>query len=125
MDVFVTILALSLRNLENCVLALRALWQMAFVAHDRRMFALEWILGCRVILHRERGRLKPIHCVACCALSSIALAKLPFVRLFVAVHALRKRYRRFEITVGMTSTTLDSLVFPKQRIFCFRVIKIL
>ena len=111
MNVNVAILALRLCNLENGVLALRAFRHVAFVASNRFVFALQGILCCCVILHRKRGRLKPIHRVARRALTPVAVTELPLVRILVAIHALSECNRCLEVASGVTSAALHGLMF--------------
>jgi hypothetical protein len=52
-----------------------------------------------------------------------ATPELPFVRIFVAVHALRKWDRRLKITMGMTVAAGNRGVFAEQWEFCLGVVK--
>jgi hypothetical protein len=91
-DVFVAILALRLRDLEYGVFVLQAFRQMTLVAGHRDVATLKWILGCGVILYRERGRPESVNGMTRGTLPAIGpRTELPLMRVLVAIHALCER----------------------------------
>lgn len=124
MNILVTVLALCLGDLEKSVFTLPTLRQVTLVASRRHVTAFEWIFcGC-MILDSEGRRFPAIHGMTGGAFSTIGTsAELTFVRIFVAIHALRKWNGRLEVAVGVAVAARDRFVFAKEGEFCFGVVK--
>jgi hypothetical protein len=125
-NVFVTVLALRLRDFEKGIFALRAFRHVAFVTSNRNVLAFEWIFRGGVIFDAEDRRLETIYRVTRSAfVTAGASPELTFVRIFVAVHALRKWHGRFEVSMGVAVAARNGGVFAQQGIFCLGVIETL
>ena len=76
------------------------------------MRALQRVSTGGVLLHRERRWLPAIHCVTGGTLAAIrALGELAFMRIGpVAIHALLKCERLFEVSVGMALRAIHAKV---------------
>jgi len=123
-NIFVTVLAFRARDFEYCVCTFRTLGHVALFASDGNMAAFQRIFCGRVIFDGERRRLETLDRVAGSTLSAIcASAELAFVRIFVAIRALREWHWSFEISVRVAIGASHRRVLAKQRIFCFGVIE--
>ena len=82
---------------------------MALRAFDFDVHFLQRVFRGGMLLHAEERGLPAVHCMAFRAFAFfLALGKLTAVRIgFVAVHALRKSERLFEIAADMASRTSD------------------
>jgi hypothetical protein len=98
---------------------------VALRATQRRMLALEWIAGCRMLLQPERGRLEAIQGMTCRAFSSpAAMGELTSMRIrMVTVGALLKRQRFCEVPMSVASDTLNLGMFPDQSKFRLGMVK--
>ena len=102
-NIFVAILAGSLGDLKDRVLALG---QMAHVAFDRCVLAIEWIGRIRVFLHAECGGFEPVHSMTRLTCSFVRQSKkLATVCVLMAIRAFCMRHCRLEISVRMTVGT--------------------
>jgi hypothetical protein len=125
-NVFVTVLALRLRDFEKGIFALQAFRHVAFVASDRNVLAFERIFRGRMIFDRKDGRLEAIYGMARSAFATVgASPELAFVCILVAVHAFCERHGRFEISMRVAVATGNGGVFAEQGIFCLGVIEAL
>lgn len=114
-----TVFTLCLRDLEYGVFTLRAFRQVTLVATNGQVATFEWIFCCCMILDREGGRFPAVDGMARGTFAAIGTtAELPFVRILVAVHALRKWDGRLKVPVGMTLAARNRGVFVEQREFC-------
>lgn len=100
--------------------------RMAFVTSDGRMFPLERIMRCRVLLNAKLRRLPACDRVA---LRTLSLARprleLPFVRIGgMAIRALGKGQRLLEIASGVAVAASNFQMHSQKRIFCFRVVEL-
>jgi hypothetical protein len=123
MGILVAIAAGSKLYFVNRVLAR---WDVALRALHLDVFALQWILGCVVLLHSEWGWLPPFHVVAFRALAfSWTGLKLALVRIrLVTVVAVRECELFLEVAVNVARHAGDLRVFARQGIFRFRMVKI-
>ena len=88
-----------------------AFGDVALLAFEFRVFALQRILRCGVSFQIELGRLPPVNVMAGSALAAVgALEELTVVGVLVAIRTLGERERLFEIAVGMARTAGHSLV---------------
>src|SRR5215469_17887741 len=108
----------------ECVLAL---WNMALIALDPRVTALERVLCRSMLLHGEKRRLPPLHLVAGGALAGIGtLGKLSVVRVLVAIGALGERDRLFKIAAaGVALFAIHFRVFALEGVLGLGVVEAL
>jgi hypothetical protein len=103
--------------LPLCDVTLRALYF--------RVFAFQRILRGSMRFQIELRRFPSIQIVTGGALARVGtFGKLAVMGILVAVGALREYERLFEISVGMTRTTGNSLMLADQRVLGFGVIEI-
>jgi len=100
--------------------------RVAFVAGDSRVFSLERIVRGCVFLHAKMRWLPALDGVA---LRALALARarleLALVRIGrVAIYALGKGQRLFEIASGVAVAAADFQVSPEERVLCFRMVEL-
>ena len=123
-NILVTVLTIRACDFVQRVFTLGTLGQMALVAGNRDMTAIQWIFCCRVIFDAKRRRLESIDRVAGRTFPAVhPRQELAFVRVLVAVRALCKRHGRLEVAARVAVGTFDGCVFAKQRIFRFSVIE--
>src|ERR1700674_1585384 len=102
-----------------------AFGDVALRAFEFGVFAFQRILRCGVSSQIELGRLPPANVMAGSALAAVgALEELTIVGVLVAIRALGKRQRLFEIATGVARAAVHSLVLAEQRVFGFGVIEI-
>ncbi len=107
-NVLVTLLTLCLRDLKNRLFTLRALRYMAFGASNRHMAAFERVFCCRMIFDSKGRRFESFYGMARRTFATVSTsAELAFVRILVAVHAFRKRHRRFKVPVRVAVAARD------------------
>lgn len=101
-------------DFEQGVLPFR---DMTLSAFQSGMPTLQRIGGRGVLFHREPGRLPPLHGVAGSALPTTdTLRELPLVWIgLVAVHALGKYQRLFEVAIGVALRAIYRRVLSFQR----------
>ncbi len=100
MNVFVTVLTLCLRDFKQGILALRPFRNVALFANYFRVMAFERVFCCRVIFDGKCRGFEAVNGVARRTFTAAGSPeKLPFVRIFVAVHAFGKRYWCLEVPV--------------------------
>lgn len=110
-NIFVTILALRLCDLENRGLALS---YVTFVAGNGYMAAFERVVCGLVIFHGEGRRLEAINGMADRAFGATgAFEELSAVIVLVTIHAFRKRYLGLEVPALMAIFAGHRLVFAQ------------
>jgi hypothetical protein len=121
MNIFVAILALHLRNLEDCGFALR---YVALVTGNGHMAAFQRIL-CGLVIFRREGRwFEAIDGMARGAFgAAAAFEELCAVVVLMAIHAPRKGYLRLEVPVLVAIFASQGFVLAKQWVFRLRVVK--
>lgn len=99
---------------------------MAFSAFHDDVFSLQRVSGCVVFLHTEQRRLPSIEVMAFRAFALLRpRVKLAFVRVrFVAVGAVRKGQRLFEVAFQVALCAADHGVLAEQRVLGFGMIKL-
>jgi hypothetical protein len=118
-NILVTVLAFCACDFEYRVRALWAQGHMALVAGNGNMAAFQWVFCSRVIFDGKRRRLETFDRVAAGTFSAVCAGlELAFVRILVAVRALRERHWCFEISVCMAVRASHRRMLAKQRIFC-------
>ena len=102
-----------------------SLRNVALRAMHRCMLALEWIAGRRMLFQSKRGRLEPLHGMACRAFGSAgSIGELASVGIWpVTVGAILKRQRFCEVSASMTLHTIDLSMLAKQSKFSFGMVK--
>lgn len=100
--------------------------RVAFVASDGRMLSFERVMRCRVLLHAKLRWLPAFDRVA---LRTLSLARprleLPLVGIrSMAIRALSKGQRLFEIAAGVAVAAGNFQMHPQERIFCFRMVEL-
>lgn len=102
-----------------------AVRNVALCALQAGMFPLQGVGSGCMLLQAKGARLETLHGVAGTALASIgALGELALMLILVAMHALLKSQRLFEIAAAVALQAIDFLVLAEQRIFRLRVIEI-
>lgn len=123
-NVLMTILALSFGDLEKRVFVVQTLGQVTLFASHVRMLAFERVFGCRVIFYGEGGRFPTLNGMALSAFTLAGAAEeLTFVRVLMAVHALREWNRRLEIPVRVAIAAGHGRVLAFQRKLRLAVVK--
>ena len=103
------------------VLALR---DVALHTLQPRVAALQWVVGCSMFFHGEKGRLPALDVVAGRALAAIlTLGELPVMSILVAICALLERDGLFEIAIDVALGAIDSSVLALERVLRLGVIK--
>ena len=89
------------------------------------VFSFEGISAGGVLLYVEPGGFEPVHGMAAGALdTACSLSKLTAVNVLMAICALLKRERFFEIASLMAGQAIDSLMLSQQRVLGSRVIEL-
>lgn len=97
---------------------------MALVASNRHMPAFQRIFCGRVIFDSKRRWLEPFNRMAGGTFPAVGTGpELTFVRILVAVRALCKWHRRFEVSVCVAVGASHHRMLAKQMIFCLGVIE--
>ena len=118
-NILVTVLAFCSCDFEYRVCTLRTLGYMALVTNNGNVAAFQWVFCGRVIFDGKRRGLETFDRVAGSTFPAVCTGpELAFVRILVAVRALCKWHRRFEISVRVAVGTSHRRVLAKQRIFC-------
>ena len=98
---------------------------MALAAFHLGVLAVEGIPRCGMLLDPEERWFPPFHRVTFRALTLLgARLKLALVGVLVAVHAVRKRKRFFEIAIDVARRAADRRMLSHQRILRLGVVKI-
>jgi len=99
-------------------------WQVALGTLHASVSAFQRVLGSRVFFHAKERRLPVVDGVALGALAlPRALGELALVNVEVAIHAVRKSQRLFEIASYMTGRATHRRVLAQQRVPRLGVIK--
>ncbi len=123
-NVFVTILALCLRDLKERLFTLQTSRHVAFVAGNLHVSPFQRVFCGRVIFDGKCGRLEAIHRVTLGAFTAAGTTEeLPLVRVLMAVHAFRKRYRRLEVPMRVAVAACHGRMFAQQRKLCLGMIE--
>ncbi len=118
-NILVTVPAFCACDFEYRVRTLCALGYMALVASNGNMAAFQWVFCSRMIFDGKRRWLETFDRVAAGTFSAVCTGlELAFVRILVAVSALREWRWCFEISVCVAVSTSHRRVLAKQRIFC-------
>src|SRR6266404_3343584 len=97
---------------------------MALLVSNRNMTAFQWIFCGRVIFDGKCRWLETFDGVICGAFPAVSTGpELTFVRILVAVCALREWHWCFEISVCVAVSASHRRMLAKQRIFCLCVIE--
>jgi hypothetical protein len=102
----------------NFIDGVLACGQMALVARNGNVFALQRVFGCVVLFHAEKRWLPSIHVMAFRALALLGSRfELAFVRVrFMTIIAIIKRELPFEITLQMALSATDHGVLSEERV---------
>ncbi len=107
----------------DCVLSCG---QMALVACNGNVFALQRVFGCVVLFHAEKRGFPPLHSMTFRAFAFLGTRfELAFVRVrFMTIIAILKRQGLFEITLQVAFRTADLGMLSEERVLRLRMVEL-